>query len=362
MYQDMVTKRLKLDSIKETLQYGSIIQRLPKDALFNGNITFDNDEIEGIETGKKNAILRVSIPIVSNVINGDYSINVVYQYDNRMIALDIPLMAKFTPATASANGGTGTFVEKNGSNYFVGANPNNWVAFGQVSTADNTPILWRIIKYNNDGIKIIYEGVKNGSSAPTANGAATVVGFSTLAWDVNNVNVWETPASLNSYLHAWYDSFYAVNKSNYVHPIHWCIGSVPWNSPTLTNTLLTNECATTTTDATAVGLLLPSEYISTSSSSSCTGSYKSTANYNNECGIENSTSTNFLYKSAYNYWTNTALNGYTDTAFLIVTAGNINNSLVNIARAVRPVINLKSTVLYSGGDGSLANPYTLSLP
>ncbi len=30
--------------------------------------------------------------------------------------------------------------------YFTGADPKNWIQFGQLSSSDTTPILWRIIK------------------------------------------------------------------------------------------------------------------------------------------------------------------------------------------------------------------------
>ncbi len=60
--------------------------------------------------------------------------------------------------------------------YFVGANPNNWIEFGQVSSGNSTPILWRIVKYDDEGIKIIYEGTKNGSNPPVENGFLTMNG------------------------------------------------------------------------------------------------------------------------------------------------------------------------------------------
>lgn len=376
-YQTLATKRLMLDSNKGLLQYGDIIQKLPEGAKFDGDITFDNVTNSGIAIGRKNSILRISVPISSDNITGDYSINVIYQYDNRLITVPIPLVSRFSIASAGNNG---TYQFKNGSNYFVGPDPYNWIEFGQVSSSNSTPLLWRIVKYDSSGIKIIYEGAKNGGSAPTADGKATITGLTSLVWDSSNVNKYETPATMKLYLETWYGSLYAANKDSYVQPVQWCIGATGSGinystEPVTINDFKNYECADgtytggtflgKTASSYSYGLILPSDYISTSSASTCTGSYQTTGNNTGkDCGIlANGTVTNFLYKSNYDWWTMEARAVETTYVWRVSAVGYLGGgSAANTALYVRPVINLKTTVLYNGGDGTLANPYRISLP
>ncbi len=187
--------------------------------------------------------------------------------------------------------------------FYVGADPNNWLEFG---TIDGVTILWRIIKSNNEGIKIIYEGKrKSDDTEPDDNGK-----IGDKAWDTSNSNKWEKPnnkfASLKGVLDNWYETLSDV--SQYIAPIHWCIGAVSGDFDPVYNiflvtsldTFLNNECADNynldgfkdkTSSPTGIGLIRSSNYISTSADTSCTGA-----------GNEACKNHNFLYKSVYTYW------------------------------------------------------------
>ena len=116
---------------------------------------------------------------------------------------------------------------KNGAHFFVGANPNNWIEFGQVSSSNATPILWRIVKYDNEGIKIIYEGTKNGSNPPSEDGKIFKIPWAD--WTIPDPNKWDKSSDLKGLLYDWYENFYAVNKEKLVKPVKWCIGAVEKN-------------------------------------------------------------------------------------------------------------------------------------
>ena len=60
--------------------------------------------------------------------------------------------------------------------YFEGSNPNNWVKFGMVDGITNRGIMWRIVKIDNTGIKMVYEGLENGEANPLEDGRALIDG------------------------------------------------------------------------------------------------------------------------------------------------------------------------------------------
>jgi hypothetical protein len=81
-YQDLTTRRFKVDTTKKTIQYGSIAEGLPKGFDFTGNIIFAITSLSS-PTNRNDSLLRIFIPIsdASSGINSD--INIVYQFDSR---------------------------------------------------------------------------------------------------------------------------------------------------------------------------------------------------------------------------------------------------------------------------------------
>ena len=73
----------------------------------------------------------------------------------------------------------------------------------------------------------------------------------------------------------------------------------------------------------------------------------------------------YLYTGV-TYWTMSpshfASNSASAYAFDVYSNGNLNHNNSVIARGVRPVVNLKSDVLYSGGTGTESDPYIIELP
>lgn len=264
---------------------------------------------------------------------------------------EILLTSKFTldPGTDA------TYLLKNGSNYFSGANPNNWLQFGQVSSSDATPLLWRIIKNDADGIKIIYEGAKNGTNPPTANGS-----INTSIWDTI-ANKWERTdgSSIKDAIATWYsNTFYAIRKTNYVQSINWCIGAID-SSSTVTEfknyecidqTTVGGSFLGRTTATSSIGLINPSDYLSTTTSEDC---YESNQTI---CG-----NNNFLYKASYSYWTENVYSQDADNVWYISSTGSVLTSTHDNAttRGIRPVINLKFNTLWVSGNGTLTTPYII---
>lgn len=291
----------------------------------------------------------------------------VYCYEDNNCTSAKPYLA--TKFTSSSAGPSGTYTSKNGSNYFGGSNPYNWLAFGQASSSNPTPLMWRIIKSDSEGIKIIYEGFQNGTSAPLDNGRVIISSSWTTPWNTSSTNKWEDPASLKAKLQTWYNNLYIANRNNYVQPIRWCVGGTLFNNPTSLAQFRDAECVNQsatggtflgqTANTSAVGLIKPSDYISTSGAATCTGSYQSSGNnYGNDCGTSN-----FLAKVAYDWWTLNANASSSNYVYSINTAGAIgyNYNANSTSASVRPVINLKSTVFYTSGSGTLADPYRVGI-
>jgi type IV pilus assembly protein PilA len=265
---------------------------------------------------------------------------------------------------ASNAGSEGVYGAKNGSNYFSGANPNNWIEFGQVSSSDSTPILWRIIKNDSNGIKLIYEGAKNGSNQPTDDG---VLGGTSnfIPWTWSGESNKYEGSDIQTYINNWYNNLYVVNKTQYEKPIRWCIGAHTGGN---ISSFKPNECIDQTaaggsflgltTNPAAVGMINTSDYLSTALSSSCDATGKQSECKNN----------NFLYKASYSYgwWT---INARTDYTFLVWAIGqygdlvntDCSSSFRDSPKTIRPVINLKPEVLYNSGSGTLANPYKIKI-
>lgn len=292
-----------------------------------------------------------------------------YTYEYNKETVQVLLTSKF----ASNVGSEGIYELKNNgaSNeayFFSGVNPNNWIEFGE---SGGEPLMWRIIKNNEEGIKIIYEGVRTvDNSIPIQNGRITIAGSTSFRWNDNGFNKWED-ATLKTQLATWYNSI-DVDEKN-IYPIKWCSGASGQftgfsTTPVSITHFMATECVDATypafgtffgktADVTGYGMIRVSDYLSTTSSNICTGSYYYLENYNRDCGVTNGVSTNFLYKSSYSWWTQIAWGSTSTNAWSIRSTGEANTASTTAFIYVRPVLNLKSDIIYKNGAGTLASPY-----
>ena len=277
-------------------------------------------------------------------------------------------------------GDNGTFAYKNNSNRFIGADPNNWLEFGKDSS-DNV-LMWRIVKHDNQGVQVIFEGVKQGLNPPAGDGRITIESSTTAAYDTGNTNNWERPASLKTKLNTWYNSLQL--NTNLIKPINWCLGAsgegighpidqVP------TNHFLETECVDAaysggnflgvTNETSSVGLIRASDFFNSSSAATCTGGYyygdgSWEVDGGRHCGriVDSETvRTNYLWKEEYHWWTSTAFAKNSNHIWRISDSGYVSETYVtNASIAVRPVINLSNNIIYESGTGTLSDPYKIS--
>ena len=227
----------------------------------------------------------------------------------------------------------------------------------------NQPILWRIIgAFNN---------IDNGSS--TKETRLKIIRdepYSTgMAWDTDDVNDWTT-ASLQEELNTTY-------LNSIQSPYKAMISNAKWNlGGTANYTSSSNGLAShfygyergdsvytgrPTTWTGQIGLMYPSDYGyatsggSTTNRASCLA--KELYNWNSVSDCYNN---DWLYDSSNHQWTLTPDSDYSYTVFSL--GSSVTGHFANYTySAVSPALYLSSNVKISGGDGSESNPFTLSL-
>jgi type IV pilus assembly protein PilA len=353
-----------------------IIDAAKKYVMANQNLVFENNVATITLIDLKNEGLLPST--IKNPRDGEFDDDtvVIVTSSNGETAYDIAtpdeLLHKFI---TNSNPEGNSYRYKNGAHRFIGPDPNNWIEFGSIG---GTPVMWRIIKKDDEGIQLIYEGLKNGASAPTDNGRIQIAGSWTPAWDTENSNKWERPATLKALLQDWYNTL-TINN-DLVNPINWCLGGSGQgiNYPTdyvPTEHFLQTECIDgtysggaflgKTNEKLAYGLIRVSDYISASDHPDCFGSYfdgpgSTEVDNGRRCGreVNEAGRTNYLWKPAYWYWTYTARAAISASVWLVHNDGHVSsNSASYSSGSVRPIINLKSDILYDSGEGTLENPY-----
>lgn len=241
-------------------------------------------------------------------------------------------------------------------NYFKGADPNNWVVFGRYDQSSSEGVLWRIVKSDDQGILLIYEGLENGGKSPIEDGRLSLNKTAGIAYNERGINSY-TESTIKEKLEQFYQNIYVVNKHNYTHDRTYKIGLVPDSNPTFKETAMNFEKEKTIKSD--IGLLTISDYMNASDNVLCKETYQSDGS-SNPCSYTGSDVNNFLYKESYNHWTGTGLLNTDNKSWYInnagqITSGPVDNSIIS----ARPVLNLKKEVEFLRGTGTLADPYII---
>ena len=83
-FQDNTKKRLQVNKEALTIEYGTFKTKYVDGSNF-GSLIIDADTTPNVAGGKKNSILKIKLPVNHDLISGDYGIDIVYQYDSRII-------------------------------------------------------------------------------------------------------------------------------------------------------------------------------------------------------------------------------------------------------------------------------------
>lgn len=264
--------------------------------------------------------------------------------------------------------------------YFRGSVDNNYVLFGG--------FYWRIVRINGNGsIRLIYQG-----SSATSSGSDCTIGSeiykSVTVFNNDKSNPSHTVYNSSSAVRGGYlgnsglDAWYKSNMVNYDSSIDYDAGFCN----DVADSSGTNQVSSSSSSSITYGGKYRLE-TSHTPSFKCAASgyyytYKSASSGNKDLsypignitldeayaagGYSANNTSYYLYCGA-SFWTMTPYN-YTYGLFglgkgvyvsIIDSNGMITSSKVQNSNNIRPVINLKSSVIYNSGDGTSSSPYTI---
>ena len=263
--------------------------------------------------------------------------------------------------------------------YFAGNPTDNWVRWAG--------FYWRIIRINEDGsLRLIYQGTSN-----TATGSSTQTETSTFSinsstynnnayvgymYTVGSLRGTTTDSGIKKKLDTWYQN----NLSSYADKIDGNAGFCGDRTPSTSSSSTNNQGGTGTTTTYYGGYirLITNKQPTFDCPSGDLYTTKGSEDGNKALtypiglisadevayagGVYGQTNESYYLYTKSAYWTMSPryFSGTYAIVFSVNSSGRLGNWDVHGEYGVRPVINLKSSVQITGGDGSSGNPYVIS--
>lgn len=213
---------------------------------------------------------------------------------------------------------------------YKGTNPNNYIKFNNE--------LWRIVSVELDGsLKIV-----------------KVESVAVKAWDESNLNDWDRPATLNTYLNSTYyndNTKLSSEAKSLIQEHSWGIGKI---SPENTDLAEQVQMENGTIWTGYVGLVSASDVIRANSNVSSCGTLNLHRVNKDICKT-----TNYMVPSSGYSYTISSSNETADDAVCTAYTGNIGRDDAIIAAGIYPTVYLKSDIKLSG-EGTEINPYEIN--
>jgi len=268
---------------------------------------------------------------------------------------------------------------------FAGANPNNYVCFGNNAETCSADNLYRIIGVIDGKVKLILSdgattdmlGTDGGYVTPYSesgwtssnykgNGDLSKIG--TYHWNTSGKNIWSSSTTNTTNLNTNYIKNIGTKWKAMIDDTIWYVGGMVLDNGINTNVktaysyeIGANKDASTAV-TTKIGMMYLSEYY-----------YGATPYYWTFPG--NNTNKNDYRKSINDNWMHIGLSEwtisrdslYTNLTFSVSSSGNIGHAFVSsgvggdIGEVIRPVFCLKSSVQYSSGTGTSTDPIRIKL-
>ena len=343
----------------------------------NGTVTFYTKLVIDSVSGCTNEISDGKVIVKNVTSNTTCNINVSYMklYDKLLADKTTRPGARTDFSTVLTNDNTKTLYTstENGTTvyYFAGNATDNWVKFGK--NASNQDLYWRIIRTNSDGgVRLLYHG-----TSTTAENAyiSSSTAFNSSYEDSKYVGYMYDSNGTNSTIKNTIDTWYKNNLTNYTK--YLSTTAIYCNDRTgdgtyfgaytrlRTNKTPTYDCTDTNdkfTVDTSTGngkLTYPIALMTSDEVSFAGGLWATNAPtwyyYNSANG--SSTGTNWWWLLSPYY-----LSGGLANVFLVHGSsdpGHLYYNYVGDTNVVRPAVSLKSCTLYSTGNGSASDPYTI---
>ena len=259
---------------------------------------------------------------------------------------------------------------------------NNFVCFGSTTSPCPEDNLYRIIGVIDDKVKLIKydyatsallgtDGDYEGSSTPhPSNYKGSLTTINTYSWNykkntsINNgmgSNKWSTSLLNKINLNTNYLNNIGTTWSNMIEDATWKVSGHSTSEVTPSE-MYTREITNATKTygpndgISKIGLMYASDYGFAASPSAWT---KSLISYSgNDANGTSITTINWMYMGFYE-WTLTPYSSYSHRVFRLSSNGNMYYNDAYYGDGSRPVLYLKSSVLYAGGSGTKNSPITL---
>ena len=265
--------------------------------------------------------------------------------------------------------------------YFAGNATDNWVKFGK--NASNQDLYWRIIRTNSDGgVRLLYHGTSTTATDAYIGTSKFNSSYNNIAFvsymygnlgSVANARENTTDSTIKTIIDNWYKDNLNTNYGKYLSTTAvYCndrstSDNTSFGALTRLNTNKTPSYDCTATEdkftvdtSTGNGKLTYPIALMTADEVSFAG------------GLYGTNAPTWYYKNSVNgsstgstwWWLLSPLswNGGFASVFYVggsSSPGYLSASSVNNASGVRPAISLKSCTLYSTGNGSASDPYTI---
>ena len=244
--------------------------------------------------------------------------------------------------------GSGTYgAQEAGDNSYryVGANPNNYVCFGSDTASCPNDNLYRIIGVFGNQVKLI-----------------KATSYGDYAWDADDLNTWDetTKPDIYTTLNTTYYNTLESEWQNLIAESTWQVGGMAYSSTNTAKQYHDVEVGTGQSEyeeTMKIGLMYVSDYGYAASPENWIKSLDyvdGTNDYSNSTNTDN----NWLYSASYE-WTISRCSVNANLAFRVGNTGLVYLDSVSTRNGVRPSFYLESSVEFSGGSGSSADPYRI---
>ena len=302
----------------------------------------------------------------NKTFNGDVKVEFAELTGSEYILANYPtILTRDDFSTTVTNTTTGTIyyadTSKGRTYYFAGNPTDNWVRWAG--------FYWRIIRINEDGtIRMIYQGTSANTTGTgtqlqtsTFNDSYNRSEYVGLKYTSGEQHGQNSNSTIMGVLNTWYNSKLASYADDIDTNVGFCsdrnMGSgYSWSSEpssiiyyaaydrlvkTSSNVNPSYKCSNTSDILKIpVGLITVDETV-----------------YAGLAG-NSGNSSNYLYTGQH-YWTMSPYFYPDAVVFLVNSSGGLGSAYVNNTRGVRPVVNLKSSVQITGGNGSSGSPYVI---
>ena len=382
------TFRTTLTSPGDTMQYdvtvsneGDIDAKLDKITVPESTNPAIGFEVTGIEEGslleaKQTAILTVTVKYNDvteqpSDLTADLEVTLDYSQAPEGYVPPVTGPSIGGQPVEIVDSGDGLYEDtyESGRYVYKGANPNNYIAFGE----------------ETDEYRVIYQGEDIGVSFSTEdecqnwlieNGAPSEVSCTLIrrglwriiskeadgtykilknellpeqAWDSTYLNNWTRPATLNTYLNGeYYNGLDSSIKDNIVSHT-WGIGAVETNNDDLAAQIASENGTTWNGN---IGLIAHSDYLRANSDMANCGTDKT-----NDDNRETCRNTDWMYISG-SYWWTISMGAGNDSIWFVHAYGHLTYGDYYSSTAPRPAAYLKSDITLSG-SGTLEDPYKI---